>query len=114
MIAAGFSPSVRLFEAGACGTPIITDEWAGLESFFKPGREILIARSAAEVASYITSMPEKELARVAEAARKRVLAEHTAAHRVESLEAYLAEGAISRNAHPSKTKGEAATKDAEA
>ncbi|HEX9443950.1 MAG TPA: glycosyltransferase, partial [Candidatus Binatia bacterium] len=56
MIEAGYSPSVRLFEAAACGLPIITDYWAGLEEFFKPGREILVADSPEEVLGYLAEI----------------------------------------------------------
>ncbi len=88
MIAAGFSPSVRLFEAAACATPIISDTWAGLETFFAIGEEILTARSAGEVLQYLREIPERERRALGERARTRVLAEHTAAHRAEELEGY--------------------------
>jgi spore maturation protein CgeB len=88
MIAAGFSPSVRLFEAAACGTPIISDPWDGLETLFEPGSEILIAHSSSEVLGYIRDIPEADRRAVGERARVRVLAEHTAAHRAEELEKY--------------------------
>src|SRR5689334_9311468 len=88
--AAGYSPSSRLFEAAACGTPIISDEWAGIETLFVPGREIFIAQSPADVASFLTRLSPQEVTAVATRARRRVLAEHTAAHRVEALEGYLA------------------------
>src|SRR6185437_3206039 len=60
MIAAGFSPSVRLFEAAACGTPIISDFWEGIDSFFKPDREILISGSAEETLAYLQETSEVE------------------------------------------------------
>jgi spore maturation protein CgeB len=88
MIAAGFSPSVRLFEAAACGTPIISDCWEGIETLFQPGKEILIAQSAADVLEWIRDMPEKERVALGHRARVRVLAEHTAAHRAAELEEY--------------------------
>src|ERR671920_2352542 len=88
MIAAGFSPSVRLFEAAACGTPIISDCWEGIETLFEPGLEILIARSSSEVLGQIRDIPEAERRAVGARARVRVLAEHTAAHRAEELEKY--------------------------
>src|SRR5204862_7592346 len=78
MIAAGYSPSVRLFEAAACGTPIITDEWKGLETFFEPGAEILIARSSADTLRFLEEVPEAERRRIGNRARARVFAEHTA------------------------------------
>jgi spore maturation protein CgeB len=91
MVAAGFSPSVRLFEAAACGTPIITDRWDGIDSFFAPSEEILIADTAADVAAIILDLPEERRRGIAEAARRRVLAHHTAGHRARDLEHYYAE-----------------------
>jgi spore maturation protein CgeB len=91
MIAVGFSPSVRLFEAGACGVPIISDSWEGLDTFFIPGSEILVARSAEEVTEILLDMSETERAATGARARAAVLARHTAAHRVLELEGYFAE-----------------------
>jgi len=91
MVLNGYSPSVRLFEAAACGVPIISDEWRGLEDFFIPGREILVARSTAEVLAYLRDVEERELARIAARARQRVLEQHTAEHRVRELEAHMNE-----------------------
>src|SRR4051812_23169013 len=81
MIAAGWSPSVRLFEAAACGTPIISDCWDGLATLLEPGREIFLASSAAEVLRLLRGLPESERRAVGRRARARILAEHTAAHR---------------------------------
>ncbi len=81
MIAAGWSPSVRLFEAAACGVAIVSDVWPGLEEFFVPGREILIAASADDVTRYLSELPAAEAAAIGAAARQRILIEHTAAHR---------------------------------
>jgi spore maturation protein CgeB len=91
MIRAGWSPSVRLFEAAACGTPIVSDYWEGLETFFEPGQEILIARSAEEVAAYLHDYPEDDRAAVGLRARARICDGHTAAHRAAELEGYAAE-----------------------
>ena len=88
MVAAGYAPSVRLFEAAACATPIISDAWEGLETFFTPGEEILISRSPEDTLRYLREMPEEERRAVGERARVRVLKEHTAAHRAETLEGY--------------------------
>jgi spore maturation protein CgeB len=85
MIRAGYSPSVRLFEAAACGVPILTDEWAGLETFFDPGSEILPVSSSADVASYLL-MPDEQRLQIAEKARVRTLGFHTAAVRAEEFE----------------------------
>jgi spore maturation protein CgeB len=85
----GWSPSVRLFEAAACGTPIITDPWPGVADVFAPGRDILVASDAQEVRRLL-AQPEAGREAVARAARTRVLGAHTAAHRVDQLEAELA------------------------
>jgi len=88
MRAAGFSPSVRLFEAAACGTPIVSDAWDGIEEVLRPGDEVLLASSEADVLAYVRDLSEKERLAVGERARRRILAEHTAAHRAEELEAH--------------------------
>ncbi len=91
MVAAGFSPSVRLFEAAACGTTIISDEWEGLDTLLQPEREILLARSTADVLSWMKDLPEDERRTIGLRARDRVLAEHTAAHRAAELEQFALE-----------------------
>jgi len=91
MVAAGFSPSVRLFEAAACATPIVSDYWDGLDTLFKPEEEILIARSPTEVLEQIRDLPEAERMAMGQRARVRVLSEHTAAHRAAELEGYARE-----------------------
>lgn len=91
MIAAGWSPSVRLFEAAACGTPIVSDVWPGLDALFLPGREIMTAETTEAVLTLLQDVDEPRGRAVAEAARERVLAEHTAARRAEQLEACFAE-----------------------
>jgi spore maturation protein CgeB len=80
MVGAGYSPSVRLFEAGACGVPILTDTWPGLESFFEPHSEILPVLTSADVTSYM-QMPPEQRAQIGERARLRTLRFHTAAVR---------------------------------
>jgi len=89
MVEAGYSPSVRLFEAAACGTPIISDFWEGLDRFFTPNQEIVIAESSEESLYYLLETSETERKRIGARARERVLAEHTAKHRAQELEAYL-------------------------
>jgi spore maturation protein CgeB len=91
MIRAGYSPSVRLFEAAACGTPIISDVWAGIESFFEPGREIMLADKADDVLAVLREAGEAEREAISIAARRRVIAHHTADHRAVQLEKYLFE-----------------------
>jgi spore maturation protein CgeB len=88
MAAMGYCPSGRLFEAAACGVPILSDTWDGLDSFFQPGREILLASSAADTIDAL-SLSDAELLGIGRAARERVLDEHTAAHRAADLEALL-------------------------
>ena len=88
MIEAGYSPSVRLFEAAACGTPIISDFWRGLDELFKLEEEILIATSSKDTLKFL-SMPESERAALGRRACARVLTEHTAKHRAAELEGYL-------------------------
>jgi spore maturation protein CgeB len=86
MVQAGYSPSVRLFEAAACGTPILSDRWPGLEEFFEPGAEIFTASSAEEVREILARTKPSEAMWVAAQARLRVLKEHTAARRASQLE----------------------------
>jgi spore maturation protein CgeB len=90
MVEAGWSPSVRLFEAAACAVAVVSDSWPGLESFFVPGEEILVARSGADVVEIVTGVEPDELAAIGRRARARVLAEHTAERRAEQLEGYVA------------------------
>lgn len=88
MIAAGYSPSVRLFEAAACAVPIISDAWDGLETIFEFGSEILVAASTRDVLGWLVDMPGDERRTIGQRARQRVLNEHTAAHRARQLESY--------------------------
>lgn len=88
MIAAGYSPSVRLFEAAACATPIISDWWSGLETIFEPGEEILIAHDAEDTLDYLRRLPEEIRVETGLRARARVMATHTAAHRAAELETH--------------------------
>jgi spore maturation protein CgeB len=89
MAALGYCPSGRLFEAAACGTPILSDWWEGIDRFYAPGSEILIARSTEDAVAAI-NLSDSELRQVAQAARERTLAEHTADHRARDLEQALA------------------------
>jgi spore maturation protein CgeB len=84
MAAMGWCPSGRLFEAAACGTPVLSDDWAGLESFFTPGEEILVARTAAEAQEALARTPA-DLERIGRAARDRALSDHTADRRAREL-----------------------------
>ncbi|RJQ87507.1 MAG: glycosyltransferase [Desulfobacteraceae bacterium] len=86
MIRSGYSPSVRLFEAAACATPIISDYWPGLETFFVPGEEILVSRSAAETLHYLRDLNETRRRSLGEKARRRLLSAHTPDHRAAELD----------------------------
>jgi spore maturation protein CgeB len=86
MVMAGYSPSVRLFEAAACGAAIASDNWPGLDRFFQPGREILLPASAAELVRYLREIDERELRAIGLAAQARVLASHTSQQRAQEFE----------------------------
>jgi spore maturation protein CgeB len=85
MAAAGYCPSGRLFEAAACGTPLVSDWWDGLDHFFEPGGEIVVARSSGDVVQAL-EMPDGERRTMARRARERVLASHSADCRARELE----------------------------
>ena len=91
MIAAGWSPSVRLFEAAACATPIVSDKWNGIDSLFEPGREIVLADSSEEIVKLLTS--DVDASAIGRAARDKVLSGHTAVHRARELERAIEEAA---------------------
>jgi spore maturation protein CgeB len=96
MAKVGYSPSVRLFEAAACGAPIISDRWPGIESYFVPGREILLAEGPKDVLGFLTSLSERERSDIASRALKRVLRDHTSARRAQELEEILQQVAASK------------------
>jgi spore maturation protein CgeB len=85
----GYSPSVRLFEAAGCGAAIVSDYWKGLETFFIPGKEILLADSSAQVVEYLTQVGETEAREIGLRARERVLAEHSAEKRTQQFEQFV-------------------------
>ncbi len=89
MVAAGWSPSVRLFEASACAAAMVSDVWPGLEDFFTPGEEIVVAATRDEVVRVLTGMDEAEARRMGEAAQARTLAKHTAGARAAEFERVL-------------------------
>jgi spore maturation protein CgeB len=93
MIRAGYSPSVRLFEAAACGTPIISDIWAGIDTLLESGREIVLAEKPEEVLDVLDTWSETQREALGAAAQQRILTEHTAAHRAASMERDLLEAA---------------------
>ncbi|HLW19424.1 MAG TPA: glycosyltransferase, partial [Cyclobacteriaceae bacterium] len=91
MIKLGFSPSVRLFEAAACGVPIISDYWKGLTDLFEEGKEIFIARSMEDMVFILKNTSEEQRIKVGEAARKKIMNSHTASHRALELITYYQE-----------------------
>ena len=104
MIRAGHSPSVRLFEAAACGTTIISDCWQGLDALFEIGKEILVARSPQDVLHFLRELPESERRAIGRRARARTLRDHTAAQRAAQLEFYIDE-CKARKYHHATTQG---------
>ncbi len=88
MAAMGYCPSGRLFEATASGAPVLSDYWEGLEEFFEPGSEILLAQRAGDTIAALDRSPE-ELDRIARAGRERTLACHTSDIRAGELEHIL-------------------------
>ena len=88
---AGYAPSVRLFEAAACGVPVISDYWEGLSNIFTFGEEILLSSSHHNTHKYLTEIPEQKRREIGERARQKVLTGHSPAHRVRELEEYMKE-----------------------
>jgi len=88
MVELGYSPSVRLFEAAACGVPVISDTWDGLDTFFEPDEEILLADSPEDVILHLRGHSIPESRAIGRRMRERVLAEHTGERRAETLESY--------------------------
>lgn len=91
MAAMGWCPSGRLFEAAACGAPVLSDIWEGLDGFYTPGEEVLTAQDTAEV---VSALSRADLARIGQRARERTLDEHTSSHRARELVAMM-EAALS-------------------
>jgi spore maturation protein CgeB len=107
MARAGWSPSVRLFEAAACGVPVISDDWPGLEHFFEPGQDILIAEGPDDVLRIIRDTPPREARRIGSRARSRILTRHTAVHRARELEQHVRAARAARPAwnRPTGSRG---------
>ncbi|WP_424811382.1 CgeB family protein [Roseococcus sp. YIM B11640] len=85
MVKAGFSPSVRLFEAAACGTPVISDTWPGIDAVMRPGSEIVLAEDTETVLALLCDPSAERRDRIARAARARILSAHTSKHRAAQL-----------------------------
>jgi spore maturation protein CgeB len=99
MKSAGYSPSVRLFEAGSCGVPIISDWWDGLETILEPDREVLLARDSDDVLRYLRDYKDAARLGIGNAARRKILTEHTPQQRALQLESYLAEAGHKSKVH---------------
>ena len=99
----GWCPSGRLFEAAACGAPVLSDTWEGLDAFFTPGEEILVARTTEDALAAI-DLSDTELQRIASQARERTLSEHTSAKRARELLAAV-EGAARTGSAPAMAMG---------
>ncbi len=90
MVRAGYSPSVRLFEASACGAAILSDAWPGLEDFLTPGEEVLLPADEHAVLDILQHTSDEDRTRLGRRARDRILAEHTSTHRAAQFEAIVA------------------------
>jgi spore maturation protein CgeB len=89
----GFSPATRVFEAAGAAACLITDAWNGIEKFFEPDEEILIAHSGEEVAAHLVDLTVERARKIGQAAYRRALARHTYAQRAAQLDEIL-EGAF--------------------
>jgi spore maturation protein CgeB len=85
----GFSPATRVFEAAGAAACLVTDAWEGLETFFAPETEVLVARNGDEVAQHVRALDAARARAIGQAAYRRVLAEHTYAHRAAQVDAVL-------------------------
>jgi spore maturation protein CgeB len=90
----GFSPATGLFEAAGAASCIITDRWQGIELFLEPGTECLVAEDGLEVAEAVLCLTDEGVRQLGQAARRRVLAEHTYGHRAVQLEKVLGYSAV--------------------
>jgi spore maturation protein CgeB len=87
----GFSPATRIFEAAGAGACLITDAWEGVDSFLQPGKEVLVAQDGADVARLLEGLTHQHAREIGEAARKRVLADHTYRQRGQLVDSLLQE-----------------------
>jgi spore maturation protein CgeB len=92
MASYGFSPPTRIFEAAGSGACLITDAWEGIERFLTPDREVLVASDAEDVVEHLQALDQEKAKRIGEAARQRVLSEHTYEHRALQLQRLLEDG----------------------
>jgi spore maturation protein CgeB len=85
----GFSPATRVFEAAGAGACLITDAWEGIELFLTPDEEVLVARDGQDVAQHIAGLTPARARAIGEAARQRILSEHTYARRAAEVDVLL-------------------------
>jgi spore maturation protein CgeB len=85
----GFSPPTRVFEAAGAGACLISDHWQGIEQFLEPDNEVLIAENGHDVVAHLEELTPERARSIGESAMRRVLAEHTYAHRAEQVEQVL-------------------------
>jgi spore maturation protein CgeB len=97
MAAYGYSPPTRIFEAAGAGACIITDEWKGIEIFLEPGAEVLVASDGHRVLDIIETLATTNARKIGEAARKRILAQHTYSHRAGQIVSLLDDGEIGKD-----------------
>lgn len=96
MAQVGFSPATRVFEAAGAGACLLTDAWVGIELFLQPEEEVLVARDGADVAAHLAALTPARARAIGDAARRRILAEHTYARRGAQVDALLREAAERR------------------
>jgi spore maturation protein CgeB len=96
MATTGFSPATRVFEAAGAGACLITDAWVGLELFLKENEEVLVARDGVDVAAHMQSLAPERAKAIGEAARARILAEHTYSRRGAEVDRILREERAAR------------------
>lgn len=96
MIKTGYSPSVRLFEAAACGVPVISDWWEGIDSIFTPGEAIFISRSPNDTLEILNNISERHRLNVGEKAKQTVLKQHTGLQRAIEFEEYVSEASLKK------------------
>jgi len=89
MVANGWSPPTRVFEAAGAAACLVTDAWEGIELFLEPGAEVLVARDGQDVAGHVRGLTLEQAREIGRAARERILREHTYAHRAEQVDAIL-------------------------
>jgi spore maturation protein CgeB len=98
MAGVGFSPPTRIFEAAGAGVCMITDAWTGIDCFFQPGKEILVARSAEEIVRFLRMTSPEEAVKIGFAMRERAMRDHTYAQRASQVSKILSQAAPRRTA----------------